>query len=460
MSTLNVELLDWFEESDDEDDQSSWQATPISRDDDDGDTGTMMMPWFVLSAPEFWLEFQSRRAPFDCFPWWQAMSSSSSSNSDLRARTRKAMTRLHDEAKLALAFVALVRATANADVVNDNDDNDENGDGAVSLHVDTFAHKLARLKHLNQDDMRTLHRLRTALHLRHSDELALVPTMTPRPPGTPPAFGAEIRTRLADAVPPWLRAALLTLLPLLDAVSLARLGATCTALASATSHDKLWRRFAAPQRRAHESISYRRLYCTLANFALRRAQRRALALASLEALGAAPRDGAVHAVAMCGMKRLQKRRVLQLLRIARPGAVRAGECALHWTAERRRFDVLDVGHLQLFGGARGQRVSVVPVSAMIYVVDNFAPHFFSCKALVHLLYELARLRGTVAAVLIYCVMWHSAPKVALEADRVAQELFTPALVELRVEARVQAIDPRTGAGVGAGLEWLERALSR
>jgi hypothetical protein len=160
------------------------------------------------------------------------------------------------------------------------------------------------------------------------------------------------------------------------------------------------------------------------------------------------------------MKRLQKRRVLQLMQLARPSAVRAGECALHWTAgEQQRIDVLDLGHLQLFGGARGQGESIVPMSAMIYVVDNWAAQFFSCKALVHLLHELARIRGGgVRALLIYCVMWHSAPKVALEADRVAQELFTPALVELRVAARVQAIDPRSGAGVAAGLEWLERAL--
>lgn len=366
------------------------------------------------------------------------------------------MSRLHDESKLAMAFVTLVRT-------HDTNTSDDNDDDSITLHIDTFAHKLARLKHLNQADMRQLHSLRASLHLRHSDELALIPTMTERPLGTPPPFAAAaIRTRHADSVPPWLRAVLLRLLPMLDVVSLARLGATCTALASATSHDKLWRRFAL-HRRAHDSISYRRLYCTIANFALRRERRRARALESLDALGAAPRADAVCAVAVCGMKRLQKRRVMQLMCGARADAVRAGDCALHYRpaggAAGARLDVLDLGHLQLFAGERGQGASIVPVSAMIYVVDNFAPLFFSCKALVHLVYELARLRGGVRALLIYCVMWHTAPKIAVEADRVAQELFTPALVELRIEARVQAIDPRTGAGVAAGLEWLENALA-
>jgi hypothetical protein len=69
---------------------------------------------------------------------------------------------------------------------------------------------------------------------------------------------------------------------------------------------------------------------------------------------------------------------MQLMRVARPSAVRAGECALHYWpaaggAAARGSTCSISATCSCLAGARGQGESIVPVSAMIYVVDNFAP---------------------------------------------------------------------------------------
>jgi hypothetical protein len=446
------DVFEWFEESDDEDEACLWRSRAAAFDRD------TPLPWFVLSARHFWLDRVSVEL---CFPWWRGIAP--------RELLAKAQKRLRDEAKLCAAFVALVRDSLDTDRVDaDADDNDDDDDeAAITVRVDTFAHKLARLRHLNQAEMNAL---RAAPELDRSDDFCMLSRL-PRLPMTPKSVAlatvAATATARAAAVPlpAWLRAIVIPLLLSLDVVSLAHLAATCRALNSAATHDKLWRRhvqqrFGSAVKRASDAVSYRSLFCSLATFESRRRRRRETALASLAALAALPAPERVHAVAVCGLKRSMKRRALDLMLAARAprAAVADGASAIHWPLDANgRVDVLDVGRLQLFRGARGNGSSIVPVSALVYVVDNFAPAFFTCRALVHLLHELARLRG-VRLVLIYCMMWHSDPKCALEADRVAQELHTGALTKLRVEARLHAVDPSSGAGVAAGLEWLEQAL--
>ncbi len=435
-------VLHWFEESDDEDDSYVWHAALSQPPPFEPSTP---LPWFTLATADL------DASAVVCFPWWQVPQQQQQQQHS-KDSVRLVRQRLANEAELAHNFIRLVR--------NHSDDDDDDDGSTVALHVDTFAHKLARLKHLNQADLRQLHRVRCSLGLQHSDDFRLLPCLPPLPPPRP--LVAPIVA--GSPLPSWLRAIVVPLLAAVDAVTLAQLAATCRALNSAASHDKLWKRlvqarFGADVRRVNDSVSYRRLYCTLATFEMRRRRRRAAALASLDALGALPREVCVHAVALCGLKRTHKRRVFELLRAARPHAsATPGASALHWRVAESRVDVLDVGRAQLFGGARGNGASIVPASALVYVVDNFAPVFFSCRPVVHMLHEVARLRG-VRVVLIYCLMWHVEAKFAVEAERAAQELFTGALRELRLEARLYAVDPRSGAGIDAGLAWLEQTLT-
>jgi hypothetical protein len=189
-------------------------------------------------------------------------------------------------------------------------------DDSITLHVDTFAHKLARLKHLESGRHASI----ALRQLRYDrcicvtlTSLQLMPTMTARPPGHAACVCHCDSTRVyADAVP---AVAARCAAALAANVGRGVVGATGCHLHCVRERD-VARQAVAAVRAASSRARVDLLSSTLLHAwrTLRYVASGVVRwrLASLDALGAVvPRASTtdVHAVAVCGMKRLQKRRV-------------------------------------------------------------------------------------------------------------------------------------------------------
>jgi hypothetical protein len=246
------------------------------------------------------------------------------------------------------------------------------------------------------------------------------------------------------------------------------LSATCTTLYTLCCTDKIWReffgaRFGRDLQRA-DGVSYRRLHAAFANAERRRQRRAAISDATLKLrIGSA--ETCVR-VPLCGLKRSQKQRVLRLMSQQLASCSALNDATVQWVPVRAAssaVEVYDIGG-ELFS-ARAKAICADD-SLMVYVVDNNSRDFFGCRAPAHLYYTLARTRAC-RAVLVVVLMWRSnlppassaasaarTPPSAFEVERVARDLYSSALVRMRVCARVQAVCPHTGAGLADGMKWL------